>query len=692
MQCPSCGNYFDDKQVFCTSCRSILKHDGKPALLDHYRLVEKIGEGGMGVVYHAIDENDHADVAIKVLHQHLLGDPVQVERFRREAHMHGQLHHPNIINLIEVYEGNGIMGMVMELVKGCSLKRYLNFRKIPSWPEVVTLSQGILTGLAAAHDQHVVHRDLKLSNVYLGDNGSIKLLDFGLAKSKDARKDITQSGVTVGSYYYMSPEQITGKEVTARADLYAFGIMLYRICAGVLPFISYSGGEFEIMEKQVRQAPEPPKNHNGDIPAQLSDLIMALLEKNPDDRPQSCAEVLKAIESIAKPAPLQKIRSKSNLKKQLDFSELNEDKSKRPKKEDGSGENFTDTTSGTDLSAHDKKGTPPPNSMLWAFRKTSPAAPDILPLDLRSPPPISAQVLTRLKKAIRDIPPLPEVWYKVQNLMNDPQATPMDLGQAIEQDPVLTEHILALTNSPAYNMGDSSRVTNVAVAITRLGMNAAHDLILQNVVPKLGNHGNKSDNEIQQIWFHSQAIALFARILSDYASVVDRHSASLFGMLHDIGKLVILHIESGANLEALRRSIESGTPALRAEWDTLGYTHIDAGMMLALHWKLPRSVHRFIYFHHHPDWHHPEQWPTDIQASSMLIHMSHIILQDLLDHERIGDSVWNIWSKDVRSHVDESERILHHPLKLPLTDIAAYSQIKQELARLEMTFPDIFPQ
>jgi HD-like signal output (HDOD) protein len=223
---------------------------------------------------------------------------------------------------------------------------------------------------------------------------------------------------------------------------------------------------------------------------------------------------------------------------------------------------------------------------------------------------------------------------------------------------------------------------DLALAINDLGMDTAHDLLLWHMMPVLDE---TLLGEARRLGFHGLAVARIARLLSDYGQRVDRRPAGLFGLLHDIGKLVILHAEPAPRLAALRQAIDAGTPALAAEWQTLGYTHIDAGMMLAMHWRLPRPVHRFIYYHHHPCWHSPDTWPTDMQAPVMLLHTAHIALEALV--EMPG----GIWSGARRSHVPGSERMLRHPLALPIHDVALVELLQQELAALRPLFPDLFP-
>jgi len=270
--------------------------------LGQYRLDTKIGEGGMGVVYQATDEKLHREVAVKVLHPHLLQNDNLKERFRREARMHAKLMHPNVVTLLSIFEDNEHMALVMEMVHGKNLKEYLKVHQKLSLVDLVQICDSILSGLESAHNLGMVHRDLKPANVLISTEGAVKLMDFGLAKPKRGDDDLTQSGATVGSFRYMAPEQILNQPVDARTDLYAFGILLYQTCTGKLPFdaTASGGGEFEIMEKQVREAPVAPHELLPSIPLDLSDLILRLLSKSPSDRPMDCKEVRAELHALLK--------------------------------------------------------------------------------------------------------------------------------------------------------------------------------------------------------------------------------------------------------------------------------------------------------------------------------------------------------------------------------------------------------
>ncbi|HKI61190.1 MAG TPA: serine/threonine-protein kinase, partial [Mariprofundaceae bacterium] len=293
MKCSSCGVDGPVENGLCKNCGAAVNKDESQSALGHYRLVSKLGEGGMGVVYLAHDEKLGREVAIKVLHPHLLQHENLKERFRREARMHAKIIHPNVVTLLSLYEDGEHMALVMEMVHGMNLRQYLRDHQHTTLVDILRISEAILNGLNAAHKLGMVHRDLKPANVLLAEDGSIKLMDFGLAKPSKGEDDLTQSGATVGSFRYMAPEQILNQPVDARTDLYSFGILLYQMCTGKLPFESSGNGagEFEIMEKQIRQDPVAPISLNSTLPKMLSNLILDLLAKNIADRPANCNAV-----------------------------------------------------------------------------------------------------------------------------------------------------------------------------------------------------------------------------------------------------------------------------------------------------------------------------------------------------------------------------------------------------------------
>jgi serine/threonine protein kinase len=256
----------------------------------NYDVLGVVGRGGMGVVLKAFDESLHRIVAIKVLAPELASSAKARRRFVREARAAAAVNHPNVITIHAVDEQGGMPYLVMEYIAGCTLRERIN-RSPPLEPlDVMRIGAQIASGLAAAHEQGVIHRDIKPSNVMLEDGlERVKIADFGLARAAMDLADITSLGHAVGTPSYVSPEQVTGKDVDVRSDLFSLGCLLHALLTGHSPFRG------RLVLEVIRQVAEhdPPNlaKVNPRVPRHLADLIQKLLQKNPDDRFQSAREV-----------------------------------------------------------------------------------------------------------------------------------------------------------------------------------------------------------------------------------------------------------------------------------------------------------------------------------------------------------------------------------------------------------------
>jgi serine/threonine protein kinase/tetratricopeptide (TPR) repeat protein len=270
--------------------------------LSHYRIVEQIGAGGMGVVYRAHDEQLDRDVAIKVLPKRSLADEAAHKRFRKEALSLARLNHPNIATVHEFGSHNGTEFLVTEYIAGITLDVKIAKRPLPV-SEAARFGVQLASGLAAAHQQGIVHRDLKPGNLRVTPDGRLKILDFGLAELMPHASELgmtmtlTQSQETSGTLPYMSPEQLSGKKADARTDIWAAGAVLYEMATGRRPFDQAVPAL--LINAILNQAPEPPSKFNPEIPPWLDAVILKALARDPSQRYQSAAELGAALEHAA---------------------------------------------------------------------------------------------------------------------------------------------------------------------------------------------------------------------------------------------------------------------------------------------------------------------------------------------------------------------------------------------------------
>jgi serine/threonine protein kinase len=313
MKCPECQTELPEGKNFCGNCgiefhpekehspltKTIIRPlDSLPNGLmfaERYRIIEELGRGGMGTIYRALDTKLEEEIALKLIRPEIALDSMAIKRFQHELRTARRIVHKNIGRMYELMEDAGTHYITMEYIPGEDLRHLI--RKVGPLPLKKSLKLGkqICSGLAEAHRQGIVHRDIKPGNIMIDRTGDARILDFGISRSMQA-DGMTHFGVAVGTPEYMSPEQIEAVDIDYRSDIYSLGIVLYEMVTGDLPFKGETA--LSVAVKHKNEIPKDPRELNDQIPEELGGLIMQCLEKDRTRRFQSADELGKALETI----------------------------------------------------------------------------------------------------------------------------------------------------------------------------------------------------------------------------------------------------------------------------------------------------------------------------------------------------------------------------------------------------------
>lgn len=266
-----------------------------PSRISHYKIISKIGKGGMGDIYKAIQEPLNRVVALKVLPPQLSRDDEFAKRFEIEAKAISLLQHQNIVSIYEYGEEDGLRFFAMQFVDGADLARHIDQPKPLPISEIIDFSKQICRGLRYAHSCNIIHRDIKPQNVLIEKSGVARLSDFGIAKIFSGT-DITLTGSAVGTPEYMSPEQAQGKKLDAQTDIYSMGIVMYEMLTKKPPFIG--NNPMAVAYKQVHELPAPPSLKRRDTPKRLELIILKAIKKDKHERYASVGELLEHLDSV----------------------------------------------------------------------------------------------------------------------------------------------------------------------------------------------------------------------------------------------------------------------------------------------------------------------------------------------------------------------------------------------------------
>ncbi len=311
-KCPKCRSNNPDSQNYCGECGTQLILSGEisptktlvipthelavgSTFAGRYQIIEELGRGGMGRVYKVLDKDIDEKIALKLLNPEVAADEKIIKRFQNELKFARKITHKNVCKMYHLAKKEETPYITMEYVPGEDLKSLVKRKEKLATEEAISIAKQVCEGLVEAHELGVVHRDLKPQNIIIDDKGRAKIMDFGISRSLET-KGVTEAGVIIGTPEYMSPEQVEGKEVGKRSDIYSVGVILYEMVTGKIPF--EGGTALSIALKHKSEIPQEPWQINAQIPENLSRVILKCMEKAKEKRHEGASELLSELVKI----------------------------------------------------------------------------------------------------------------------------------------------------------------------------------------------------------------------------------------------------------------------------------------------------------------------------------------------------------------------------------------------------------
>jgi putative nucleotidyltransferase with HDIG domain len=509
-------------------------HDLRGLTLGPYRLVTELGRGGMGSVWYAEHTKIGRRAAIKVLRPELSAHAELVDRFVAEARAVNAIAHPNIVEINDFGETEGLRYLVMEFLEGETLGARLERTRTLD-PEIVARVVGEMAlALAAAHERRIVHRDLKPENVFLCAHADfpdrVKLLDFGIAKlspNAGIASRGTLPGIVIGTPAYMSPEQCLGDAgIDHRSDIYSLGIVAYEMLCGDPPFRAETFGRYVVAH--TTETPETPRERNDAVTEAVSDVIMRALEKRAGDRFESVKELAEEL-ALA-------VRGKDRTRVHAEAIEREQSREVGKR--------------------------------------------------------LHRIVIKRFETGKLELPSMPSAIFECLAMLDRGEADFGALATALGRDPLASARILKLTNSPAH--GARIPVSTLKHAVSRLGIRTLRTLLVQLSARQVfQSRDARIRKTFERLWAHSLAVGMLARDIAVGGGGIEPDAAYLAGLLHDVGKPVV----GSFLLEAERQLLaELGAPWMPDSLfqKTIDGAHHEIGRSLCLRWGLPEEVRHAI--------------------------------------------------------------------------------------------------